>query len=103
MKFAFYTFGCKVNQYETQAMEQLLTQKGHTLGAFDGDCDGYVINTCSVTAMADRKNRSLIRRVRRAHPGALVAVCGCYSQRDPDSGRRGADGPGGQRPGPPGF
>ncbi len=87
MKFAFYTFGCKVNQYETQAMEQLLTQKGHTLGAFDDDCDGYVVNTCSVTAMADRKNRSLIRRVRRAHPGALVAVCGCYSQRDPESVR----------------
>ena len=87
MRFAFYTFGCKVNQYETQAMEQLLTQKGHTLGAFDSDCDGYVINTCSVTAMADRKNRSLIRRVRRAHPDALVAVCGCYSQRDPESVR----------------
>ena len=82
MKFAFYTFGCKVNQYETQAMEQLLAQQGHTLGTFGEDCDGYIINTCSVTAVADRKNRTLIRRCRREHPDAILAICGCYSQHD---------------------
>ncbi len=92
MTFAFYTFGCKTNQYETQAMEQLLIQRGHTIGSFDEDCDGYVVNTCSVTAMADRKNRSMIRRVRREHPQAVLAVCGCYSQRDPEAARElGAD------------
>ena len=82
MKFAFYTFGCKVNQYETQAMEQLLTAWSHQVCPPEDSCDGYIINTCSVTAIADRKNRSLIRRIRREHPGAVLAVCGCYSQHD---------------------
>lgn len=85
MKFSFYTLGCKTNQYETQAMERLLIQKGHTIGAFSEPCDGYIINTCSVTAMADKKNRAVIRRCRREHPQALIAVCGCYSQHDADS------------------
>ena len=82
MKFGFYTLGCKVNQYETQAMEQLLAQQGHTIGSFEETCDGYVINTCSVTAVADRKNRTVIRRCRRENPGAIIGVCGCYAQHD---------------------
>ena len=85
MKFAFYTLGCKVNQYETQAMEQLLTAQGHTLGAWEEACDGYIINTCSVTAVADKKNRNVIRRCRREHPHAIIAVCGCHSQHDPQT------------------
>ena len=85
MRFAFYTLGCKTNQYETQAMEQLLRQQGHEIGSFDDDCDGYVINTCSVTAVADKKNRAVIRRCRREHPDAVIAVCGCYSQHDPQA------------------
>ena len=87
MKFAFYTLGCKTNQYETQAMERLLVQKGHTLGSFDEPCDAYVINTCSVTAVADKKNRAVIRRCRRDNPGAIIGVCGCYSQHDADAVR----------------
>ena len=83
MKFGFYTLGCKVNQYETQAMEQLLTQMGHTVGNFSDACDGYIINTCSVTAVADKKNRAVIRRCRRENPNAVIGVCGCYSQHDP--------------------
>ena len=82
MKFAFYTLGCKVNQYETQAMEQLLAALGHEIGRFDEVCDGYVVNTCSVTAVADRKNRTVIRRIRKEQPNAVIAVCGCYSQHD---------------------
>ena len=82
MKFGFYTLGCKVNQYETQAMEQFLLGKGHTIGSFSEKCDGYIINTCSVTAVADRKNRTVIRRCRRENPEAIVAVCGCYAQHD---------------------
>ena len=62
MTFGFYTLGCKVNQYETQAMEQLLRQRGHTVGDFEGQCDAYIVNTCSVTAVADKKNRAVIRR-----------------------------------------
>ena len=80
MRFAFHTFGCKVNQYETQAMEQLLSAQGHEIARFDEACDGYIINTCSVTAVADKKNRALIRRTRKNHPDAVIGVCGCYSQ-----------------------
>ena len=87
MKFAFYTLGCKTNQYETQAMEQLLVQKGHEIGTWDETCDGYIVNTCSVTAVADKKNRAVIRRCRKLHPQAIIAVCGCYSQHDAEAVR----------------
>ena len=85
MKFAFYTLGCKTNQYETQAMEQLLREQGHEIGSFDEPCDGYIINTCSVTAVADKKNRAVVRRCRREHPDAVIAVGGCYVQHDPQA------------------
>ena len=87
MKIAFYTLGCKTNQYETQAMERILTDLGHSIGSFSEKCDGYIINTCSVTAVADKKNRAVIRRCRRDNPGAVIAVCGCYSQHDPEAVR----------------
>ena len=87
MKFAFYTLGCKTNQYETQAMERLLTDLGHSIGHFDEECDAYVVNTCSVTAVADKKNRAVIRRVRKAHPEAVIGVCGCYTQHDAEAVR----------------
>ncbi len=87
MTFAFYTLGCKTNQYETQAMERLLTDMGHTIGNFDDSCDAYVINTCSVTAVADKKNRAVIRRCRRENPEAVIGVCGCYSQHDGEAVR----------------
>ena len=80
MIFGFYTLGCKVNQYETQAMEQLLRDMGHEIAAFADTCDGYIINTCSVTAVADKKNRAVIRRCRKLNPNAVIGVCGCYPQ-----------------------
>ncbi len=80
MKIGFYTLGCKVNQYETQAMEQLAAAMGHQVIDFRDQCDAYIINTCSVTAVADKKNRAVIRRCRRENPQAVVAVCGCYPQ-----------------------
>ena len=85
MKFGFYTLGCKTNQYETQAMEQLLTEMGHQVAAFEEACDGYIINTCSVTAVADKKNRAMIRRCRKEHPNAVIGVCGCYPQHAPEA------------------
>ena len=87
MKIGFYTLGCKVNQYETQAMEHLFREKGHTVGSFEEACDGYIINTCSVTAVADKKNRAMIRRCRKASPNAVIGVCGCYSQHAPEAVR----------------
>ena len=92
MKFAFYTLGCKVNQYETQAMEQLLRERGHEIGTLSELCDGYVVNTCSVTAVSDKKCRGVIRRLRRNAPEAVLAVCGCYAQVAPEAIRAlGAD------------
>ncbi len=87
MKFAFYTLGCKTNQYETQAMEQLLRARGHEIGSFDEVCDGYIVNTCSVTAVADKKNRAVIRRCRKENPTAVLGVCGCYTQHNADAVR----------------
>ncbi len=85
MIFGFCTLGCKVNQYETQAMEQLLVSEGHIVAPFSEKCDVYIINTCSVTAVADKKNRAIIRRCRKANPDAVIAVCGCYPQRDSEA------------------
>ena len=88
MKYAFYTLGCKVNQYETQAMQQLLLARGDTLGDFDGICDCYIINTCTVTAVSDKKSRNAIRRARKLNPNAVIGVCGCYAQTAPEEIRR---------------
>ena len=79
MKFHCFTLGCKVNQYETQAMEQQLVGLGHEPST-EADSDVLIVNTCTVTAVADRKNRTLLHRLRREHPGALLGVCGCYSR-----------------------
>lgn len=80
MRIAIYTLGCKVNQYETQAMEQELTARGHELVDFEQPADAYIINTCSVTAISDKKSRQMIRRARKLNPEAIVAACGCYVQ-----------------------
>ena len=84
MRVAIYTLGCKVNQYETQAMEQELTRRGHTLVPFEDTADAYIINTCSVTAVSDKKSRQMIRRAKGRNPGAVVAACGCYVQTHTD-------------------
>ena len=75
MKVAIYTLGCKVNQYETQAMEQELQRRGHTLAPFDGWADAYIINTCTVTAVSDKKSRNAIRRAKKLNPAAVVMMC----------------------------
>lgn len=84
MTAAFYTLGCKVNQYETQALERLFTQRGHTLVPFDGEADVYVINSCTVTAVSDKKSRQVVRQARKRAPEALIALCGCYPQTHPE-------------------
>ena len=84
MRIAFYTLGCKVNQYETQALEQLCAARGHVPVPFEGEADAYVINTCTVTAVSDKKSRQVIRRARKAAPDAIIAVCGCYPQTHPE-------------------
>ena len=92
MRFTIQTLGCKVNQYESQAMEQWLTQRGHTEVGPDEAFDLGIVNTCTVTAVADKKNRNVIRRLRKQCPGAVLAVCGCYAQVKPEDIRAlGAD------------
>ena len=77
---AFCTLGCKVNQYETQAMCELFEKEGYKVCDFEQICDIYIINTCSVTGLSDRKSRQMIRRARRRNENAVIAVTGCYAQ-----------------------
>ena len=84
MRIAIYTLGCKVNQYETQAMEQELAAQGHELVDFEQAADAYIINTCSVTAVSDKKSRQMIRRAKNRNPAAIIAACGCYVQTHTD-------------------
>lgn len=83
-KAAFYTLGCKVNQYETEAMAELFAAAGYEIRPFEEPADVYVINTCTVTGMSDRKSRQIIRRAKKTNPHAIVAVTGCYAQTAPD-------------------
>ena len=84
MKVAICTLGCKVNQYETQALEQELRHRGHTLTDFEETADIYVVNTCSVTAVSDKKSRQMLRQAKRRNPAAVIAACGCYAQTHPE-------------------
>lgn len=83
-KVALTTLGCKVNQFETETMEGLFKQKGYEIVPFEEWADFYVINTCSVTSLGDRKSRQIIRRAQRQNEQAVIAVCGCYAQVHPE-------------------
>ena len=87
MRVAIYTLGCKVNQYETAAMEAELQRRGHTLTDFESEADAYIINTCSVTAVSDKKSRQMIRRAKKRNSAAVVAACGCYVQTHTDEAK----------------
>ncbi len=84
MIYIIATLGCKVNQYETQAMESILLSHGHRPAAAGEIADAVIVNTCAVTAESGRKSRQAIRRLRDENPGAVLAVCGCYAQLEPD-------------------
>ena len=88
MRIAFCTLGCKVNQYETQALEQLFAGRGHTLVPFEGEADVYIVNSCTVTAVSDKKSRQVVRQARKRAPDAVVALCGCYPQTHPEDIRQ---------------
>lgn len=82
-RVAFITLGCKVNQYDSDAMRSLFLARGYE-AARGEDAEVYVINTCSVTSVGDKKSRQMIRRIRRAHPEAVIAAAGCYAQLAPE-------------------
>lgn len=79
-KVAFYTLGCKVNQYETNAMIERFIKENYEIVDFEELSDIYVINTCTVTNMSDRKSRQIIRRVKQINPNSILVVTGCYAQ-----------------------
>jgi threonylcarbamoyladenosine tRNA methylthiotransferase MtaB len=87
MKIAFHTLGCKVNQYETQALKEKFLQRGYEIVGEDDFADVYVINTCTVTGLSDRKSRQFIRRVKKINPESITAVIGCYAQVNPDEAK----------------
>ena len=80
MRIAFHTLGCKVNQYETEAMKEAFVSRGATIVSEDEAADAYIVNTCTVTNIADRKSRQFIRRMHSQNPDALIVVTGCYAQ-----------------------
>ena len=81
---ALHNLGCKVNAYETEAMQELLEQEGYEIVPFHEDADVYIINTCTVTNMADRKSRQMLHRAKKKNPDAVVVACGCYVQAKQD-------------------
>lgn len=80
LKVAFYTLGCKVNQYETNAMKEEFVKENYEIVEFEEKADIYVVNTCTVTNMSDRKSRQILRRVKVINPQAILVVTGCYAQ-----------------------
>lgn len=83
MRAAFYTLGCKVNQYESQAMEELFRRRGYEIVPPSQEAELYIVNSCTVTSSGDKKTRQIVRRLRREHPLAVVALTGCLPQTDP--------------------
>ena len=84
LKIAFHTLGCKVNQYETEALKERLVSRGYEVAHEDDLADIYIINTCTVTSLADRKSRQYIRRAKKINPACVIAVTGCYAEIKPE-------------------
>ncbi|MCL2046862.1 MAG: tRNA (N(6)-L-threonylcarbamoyladenosine(37)-C(2))-methylthiotransferase MtaB [Oscillospiraceae bacterium] len=85
MKFSIHTLGCKVNQSDSQNIEALLLSRGHIICSVGDGCDVSIINTCAVTGESARKSRQAVRRIKKGEPNAMIVVCGCFSQIDPES------------------
>ena len=79
-KAALHNLGCKVNSYETEAMQQLLENAGYEIVPFTEEADVYIINTCSVTNIADKKSRQMLHRAKNMNPDSVVVAAGCYVQ-----------------------
>lgn len=84
MRVAFATLGCKVNQYDTDAMRELFAHAGHEVVDFEDEADVYIVNTCTVTAVGDKKSRQTVSRAHTRAPGAKIIIAGCYAQRAPE-------------------
>ena len=85
---AFHNLGCKVNSYELDVMQQMLVEKGYKIVPFDQIADIYIINTCTVTNIADRKSRQMLHRAKQRNSQAIVVAVGCYVQTDSEGVQR---------------
>ena len=88
MRIAFYTLGCKVNQYETELLSTLFHKEGFDVVSPHDEADVYVVNSCTVTSSGDAKTRKVLHRFKREHPGALIALTGCFPQAFPDAAEK---------------
>ena len=88
VRIAFYTLGCKVNQYESEALSSRFSQEGFTVVPPSEDAEVYVVNSCTVTSGGDKKTRQILRRFKREHPGAVIALTGCFPQAFPDAAEK---------------
>ena len=79
-KVAFYTLGCKVNQYESESIKNQLVKIGYEEESFENSADIYIVNSCTVTSVADKKTRNILRRAKKLNPKSVVIVTGCYAQ-----------------------
>ncbi|MGL5983304.1 MAG: tRNA (N(6)-L-threonylcarbamoyladenosine(37)-C(2))-methylthiotransferase MtaB, partial [Cetobacterium sp.] len=79
-KVAFYTLGCKVNQYESESLKNQLVKIGYEEEQFENKADIYIVNSCTVTSVADKKTRNVLRRAKKMNPNSIVIVTGCYAQ-----------------------
>ena len=86
-KVALHNLGCKVNAYEVEAMQQLLEEAGYEIVPFQEGADVYLINTCTVTNIADRKSRQMLHKAKKMNPDAIVIAAGCYVQAQKDMGK----------------
>lgn len=84
MKAAFYALGCKVNQYEADCYAKMFSDKGWEVGSFSEKCDAYIINTCAITNVGERKSRQILRRAKKLNPDAIIVATGCYAQTKAD-------------------
>ncbi|MDE7282653.1 MAG: tRNA (N(6)-L-threonylcarbamoyladenosine(37)-C(2))-methylthiotransferase MtaB, partial [Lachnospiraceae bacterium] len=82
---ALHNLGCKVNGYEMEIMQQMLQEKGYKIVPFEEKADIYIINTCTVTNIADRKSRQMLHRAKKKNPEAIVVAAGCYVQTGEDT------------------
>lgn len=88
MRIAFYTLGCKVNQYETELLSSLFHREGFDIVPFGDEADVYVVNSCTVTSTGDSKTRKVLRRIKREHPHSLAVLTGCFPQAFPDAAKQ---------------
>ena len=84
LRISFVTLGCKVNQYETEALAELFAENGYAVAGEGEDADIYLVNSCTVTAVGDKKTRQMLRRMKRRCPKALIVLTGCYPQAFPE-------------------